>query len=399
MKNSPRKSVAGCATISLFLCAAAAAQPAAGKHPAIVLPDAADAEQWQVLVKALNWLVIAPAIDDKAGVDARAQALAAAAAAAIQKSDADPAHIYLAGRGDAGAMVFYAISRIPDVWAGGIALGGSPMPAINSNRVYAANFSGAPVLWVSAAPDAEALAAKLKTQGMNVEWRAAAGLTNGAVLDWMSQHARDAYPASIDCETDTPSFGRCYWIQMTKFDAGERNDVLPPTRIAGASGAALDLGEFGYKLDEPGPGLAVASLPPKYSGPLKVGDRIVELDGRPLENARQYAEIMAKKTKEDRAIAMVQRGKERIRMETRIVLPHRDAIVTARVQAQYLAAENHIEIISRTVTEMRVTVPEHWLPADLYWNGLALEDLKKPGCYLLSMEKEILHSAPCPSDH
>ncbi len=396
MKNSPKRFILACGITSLLLCGAWGAQTPAGKHPAIVLPDPGDAAQWQMLVKALDWLVITPTLDPKTSVDARAQALAAAAAEAIQKSDADPAHIYLAGRGDAAAMVFYAISRVPDVWAGGLALGGSPVPAIDSNRIYATNFANAPVLWVSAAPGADAFAAKLKSAGMNVEWRTATGLTNGAVLDWMTKHSRDEFPASIDCETDAPTFGRCYWVQMTKFDAAERNDVLPPTRIAGASGASLDLGEFGYKLDDPGPGLTVASLPAKYGGPLKVGDRILELDGKPLENARQFADIMAKKTREDRAIAMVQRGKERIRMETRVVLPHRDTIVTARVQGKYTPEENRIEIISRTVTEMRVTVPQHWLPADLYWNGLSLEDITKPGCFLLSVEKEILHSAPCP---
>jgi len=180
------------------LCVASGAQTPAGKHPAIVLPESGDAAQWQMLVKALDWLVIAPPLDPKTSVDARAQALTAAATEAIQKSDADPAHIYLAGQGDAAAMVFYAISRVPDVWAGGLALGGSPVPAINSNRIYATNFANAPVLWVSAAPDAEAFAAKLKSAGMNVEWRTATGLTNGAVLDWITKHSRDEFPASID---------------------------------------------------------------------------------------------------------------------------------------------------------------------------------------------------------
>jgi hypothetical protein len=171
--------------------------------------------------------------------------------------------------------------------------------------------------------------------------------------------------------------------------------VLPYTRVQGASGAALDLGEFGFKLDEPGPGVRISALPPKYSGPLKLGDRILELDGRPIENARQYAELMSKKTREDRAIAMLQRGKDRIRVETRIVLPQRDIGITARVQAKYTPDEKRIEIISRTVTEMRVTLPGHWLPADLAWNGLSLENITQPGCVLLSVDKEILHAAAC----
>ena len=94
-------------------------------------------------------------------------------------------------------------------------------------------------------------------------------------------------------------------------------------------------------------------------------------------------------------MALVQRGKERIRVETRMVLPKRDSAVTARVQAQYSPAEKEIQIVSRTVTEMRVTVPPAWTPATLYWNGLSLEDLKTPGCYALTVEKELLHAAPC----
>ena len=111
--------------------------------------------------------------------------------------------------------------------------------------------------------------------------------------------------------------------------------MLASTRIAGGSGAALDLGGFGFKLDEPGPGVLVTSLPEKYSGPLKMGDRLIALDGKPLADARQYTELMEKSTDEKLAVVTVQRGKERIRVETRVVLPRRDSGVTARVQAQF----------------------------------------------------------------
>src|SRR5262249_60085397 len=128
------------------------------------------------------------------------------------------------------------------------------------------------------------------------------------------------------------------WIQMTKFDPRERNDVLPSTKLQGANPASLNLGGFGYKPEEPGPGVMISTLPEKYSGPLKMGDGIVALDGRPIENARAYQEMMARYTEDKPAVATIQRGKERIRLETRVVLPRRDASVTARVEAQYLAA-------------------------------------------------------------
>jgi len=357
--------------------------------------DGADAAQWQTWTKDLGWQVIVPPADAaNANPDVRVQALASAVEAAIRNAGVDAARVYLAGRGGAAAAVFYAISRVPDLWAAGIALGGSPKPAIDTNRLFTANFTNVPVLWIGDAGD-QALAEKLKSAGLNLEWRLAKGVTNGDVFQWLAGHQRDEFPAAIDCETNSPTFARCYWIRMTKFDASERNDVLPSTRVAGGSGAALDLGAFVYSAADPGPGVLVSHLPEKYSGPLKMGDRIVALDGKPIQDARQFAETMEQIVEEKAVVALVQRGKERIRVETRIVLPKRDSAVTARVQAQYSPAEKEIQIVSRTVTEMRVTVPPAWAPATLYWNGLSLEDLKTPGCYALTVEKELLHAAPC----
>jgi hypothetical protein len=92
---------------------------------------------------------------------------------------------------------------------------------------------------------------------------------------------------------------------------------------------------------------------------------------------------------------MVERGKEMIRFETRVILPSPDAFVTARVQGTHSPEDKTIRIISRSVTELRVTVPQAWVPADLYWNGVPVEDLSKPGCYLLTIDQELLNAAPC----
>ena len=406
MKNWPRESARACGIISLLACLAARAQtdlpvPTAsatpGKSPAIAVLDPSETQQWQNWTREVGWKVIAPAaLPANVSIDARVQAVAQAVAQSTSDGAVDPAHIYIAGRGEAAAAVFYTISRMPDLWAAGIALGGSPMAAVNSDRLFAANFSNAPVLWVGGGAGDAAVADKLKSAGVNMEWRPAAGLTNGAVFDWLLKHSRDPYPSSIDCETNSPTFGSCFWVQMTKFDSNERNDVLPSTHVGASNGAALDLGGFSAKTDDPGPGLLIAKLPEKYNGPLKAGDRILELDGRPIENARAYLDMMAKATSEKRVTVMLQRGKDRQRLETRIVLPVRDPVITARVQGKFDPETKGIDIVSRTVTEMKVTVPPQWVPAVLSWNGLTLEDIAKPGCLLLTMEKEILHAAVCP---
>ncbi len=394
-KNWSRRSVPACVAINLFVVAGLAqTAPPASRTPALAVIDAADVSQWQSLAKEAGWRVIAPPATENA-IDTRVQGLASAVRDAIREG-VDPARVYLAGRGEGAAAVFYAISRVPDLWAAGLAIGGSPQAAIDSDRIFAANFTNVPVLWVSNGPDDEALARKLQEDQLNLEWRATAAVTDAAVFDWLARHRRDPFPAAVDCETNSPTFARCYWIEMTKFDVNERNDVLASTRLKPGTIAALDLGGFGYRKDDPGPGVLISYLPPKYSGPLKMGDRIVALDGRPIENARQYVETMSKVTEEKPAVAAVQRGKERIRLETHIVLPRRETIVTARAQGQYIAADRDIQIISRTVKEMRVTIPPEWAQGGrLYWNGLSLETVDQPGCFVLSVEKELLRASPC----
>jgi predicted esterase len=376
----------------LFLSLQLAAQT---KTPAVALLDANDTVQWQNWTRDSGWQVIAPAAAPASDIDSRLKALAAAVEAAIQSGSVDPARVYIAGRGDATAAVFYAISRAPDLWAAAAVLGGSPKAALDSNRIFAANFTNVPVLWISG-DDNKPMVEKLTEAKVNLEWQSASSGANAvALLQWLARHKRDAFPLSIDCETNSPAFARCYWIQPTKFDANERNDVLSSTRIPGGTGAALDLGAFGFKADDPGPGVLVTSLPDKYNGPLKLNDRLVALDGKPLANALQYLEVMEKSTEERQAVVTVQRGKDRIRVETRITLPRREAGVTSRVEAQYLPAEKEIQIVSRTITEMRVNVAPEWVPATLLWNGLTLENLKEAGCWLLSVQKELLHAEKC----
>ena len=400
MKNWPEKFALACATISLAVAQPASPQPAASA-PALALVNAADAAKWEEWAKPSGWKILAappPAgtAGAAANADARLLALAEAVRDAEAKHEADPAHVYLAGRGDDAATVFYGISRLPDLWAAGVAIGGSPQPAIDTGRLFTANFNLAPVLWIGGNNGDQAFAEKLQAAGMNLEWRAPAGLTNAAVFHWLARHERSPFPTDIDCETNSPQFAGCYWLTPIKFDAAERNDVLPSTRLAAGSGAYLDLGGFGYKTDDPGPGLLVTFLPQKYNGPLKLGDRLVELDGKPIQNPGQYAATMARMSETRHAAVMVERGKERIRVETSVLVPRRESVVTARVQGRYDSEQKQVLVISRMVTKMNVTLPPQWLPATLIWNGLTLENVSQPGCVQLTVDRELLHAAPCP---
>lgn len=392
-RSWPGKFAAVCA-ISWFAAAPGWTQPAK-VPPAIALVDPADAAQWQSLTSEMGWQILTAPVDESANIDKRVQALALKVEEAVKAGTADASRIYVAGRGDSAATVFYAIARIPDRWAAGVALGGSPKAAIDTNRIFAVNFSDTPVLWASSGASDSELADRLQLAGMNIEWRSSTGLTNGAVFDWLAAHVRNAFPLKVDCETNSPTFAGCYWVQPTKFDAAERNDVLPSTLIPGDSGTALDLGGFGYRANDPGPGVTVAFLPEKYSGPLKVGDRLVALDGKPIENSHQLIQILQKADATRDVVVMIARGKDHVRLETRIVVPRREAVVTARVQAEYTPDSHQIVLISRSITELHITVPPEWVPADLIWNGVTLEKMETGGCYALTLEKELLHAGSC----
>ena len=72
-------------------------------------------------------------------------------------------------------------------------------------------------------------------------------------------------------------------------------------------------------------------------------------------------------------------------------MPKRDTTVTARVQGQFLAAEREIQIVSRTIKEMKVTIPPQWAQdSRLSWNGLALEKIEAPGAMSADRREGVL---------
>lgn len=367
------------------------------KSPLLVLLGG-DSKTWEAWCKQRGWQMLEPwsKASDQA-FDLRVKDLAAKVEEAARRPPVDERRIYLAGQGEAASAVFYVVSRTPDLWAAAVAAGGSPRAAIDSNRLYAANTTNVPVLWLSGDKAEEPLGQRLKSAGFNLEWREETAARPAEILDWLAAHERDPYPATADCETGAPLFARCYWVEMTRFDPAERNDVLGSTRVPPiGSGAGLAIGPFGYNPAAPGPGVLVTWLPEKYEGPLKLNDRIVAVGGKEVRDGRQYEQMMYQTFDEKPVVVMIGRGERRIRLETRITLPHREETVTARVQARYLPETKEVLVISRTVTQMKLTLPESWIPADINWNGTQVAKADAAGCWLLEEKKELLTGKRCP---
>jgi hypothetical protein len=330
----------------------------------VLLSNAAESP-WPSLAAEGRWTLIRPDISKvpPPWTDAGLQAIL----------PAPGARAVLVAEGEFASAAFYAASRTPDAWLGAVAVGGSPRAAIATNRLYAANARLTPVLWISSQSDA-----KLERAKFPVETRANA--SGKDVIEWIAARERDPFPAEVDCETGNPQFARCFWVEMTGFDAARRNDVLDSTRVWAGSGAYLDVGGFGFDLNAPGPGVPVAVLPGRDAGPLRAGDRIVSIAGRKIADARDYASFMDQQADSKPVAIIVERGRERKRIETRIVVPPRQELVTARVQAQFLPDAREILLITRQVSALRIHVPETWAGAAASWNGRDLGKLDA-GCW------------------
>jgi predicted esterase len=379
----------------LFAAGLCPAQPA--KSPLLVLLGG-DTQSWQSWCRERCWQFLEPwsEITEK-GIDQRVKALAAKVEEAEKRLPVDTGRIYLAGQGESASALFYTVTRIPDMWAAAVAVGGSPRAAIDTNRLFAANTTNVPVLWLYANHDEAPLGQKLTSAGFNLEAHEGQPAKPSEVLDWLAAHQREPYPATADCETGSPLFPRCYWVETTKFDPAERNDVLDSTRVRPlGSGAILALGPFGIDPAEPGPGVVVAKLPEKYQGPLKLHDRIIAVGGKELKDSAQYVQLMYQTFEEKPVVVMVARGKEHIRLETRIVVPSREETITARVRARYLPDLQEVEVLSRAVTQMKLTLPDAWLPAKINWNGTEVAQANSAGCWLLDEQKELLTAKRCP---
>ncbi len=351
------------------------------------------ARRWSGVASARGWRVQAVPLGQNLAPN---DAMVKAVEAALAPQAPAPERTYLIGEGAAASAVFYLASRRPDLWAAAAAIGGSPRAAIETNRLFAANTLLTPVLWIPPRgdPTAESFGARLREAGYNLAAPPKAELTVAEVLDWLEAQRRDRHPLKVDCETGHPEFAGCYWVAIRQMDFTRRNDVLGSSRVSPGSGAFLALGPFGFDPSAPGPGVLVTWLPEGYRGPLQVGDRIVALGGKEIQDARAYISMMEQQAEaRNTAVILVREGRRR-RVETRIVLPKREELVTARVQAEFLPQEREILVVSRGAAALELRLPESWTPARVNWNGEEAGTVTGGGCWELKEANPVRRCAP-----
>jgi predicted esterase len=352
------------------------------------------ARQWEPAVLAEGWHLVLPWNEGKFSFhsDEGVRTLQAIVADYCRSHSVNPQRIYLVGFGDGAPGVFTAISRLPGLWAAAVAIGGDANLAIESNRLFAGNAVGIPLLWIYEESRASVLRPaihRLQEANFPAQFEAASEFRAEHAIQWLSRHHAPALPSTVDYETGTLSFDSNRWVRIRELDFRLRNDVLASTRVDPGNGAFLRLGGFGYDPEGKGPGVPVKWLPENYRGPLQLDDTIVSIAGTMVENAAHYAEIMAQQRESrDVGIILLRNGK-RTRIETRIVIPQRDEIETARILAEYLPESKEILVVSRGVRKAELRIPSSWAPVKVNWNGSDIAAGVGAGCLLLD-------SAPAP---
>ncbi len=375
-------------------------EPLASKEPAPLLVflhgnETASVEmvrsyfkQWEEAAREEGWNLVLPWNGGAYSFasDAGVRALAAILEDYAKRTPVDRQRVFLAGHGDGAPAVFYALSRSPDRWAAGLAIGGDAGRVIDSNRLFAGNAAAIPILWVyqeERLPALQQSIDRLQSAGLNLSLLAANEFTVKDSIAWLKPHRAEFPPVRVDYETGSPEFTTAFWVSIRGFDFRLRNDALDSTRVDPGTGAFLRLGGFGYDPAGDGPGLRVKWLPANYKGPLKREDVIVSIAGTMIEDARHYGEFMeAQRESRDVGVILLRNGKSQ-RLEARIVIPHREEEETARVHAEYLKDSGEIMLVSRGAQSLAVTVPEGWAPVKLSWNGLDIADAASAGCWSL----------------
>ena len=313
--------------------------PVLAQAPVAVILDA-NPDRWPVPAE---WIKLVPKVD--ALTDAGIKTVESMVADAAKSSRIDWNRVYVLGEAQ---FVTFAISRIPDLWSAAASVGGDAKLAIATNKIFTANSQLVPLLEAKSEKEA---------------------------IDFVARQERPQLPPKVDCETGNQAFTRCYFVQIAKFDTRMRNDAVGTTRVNPGPQVYLAIGQFTYSSD-----LEVTSP----AGQLRVGDRIIAVNGKDVNDHNGYEQILAKLNEERSVTLTVQRGKQRQRIETSAKVAKREEPLSGRIQAEYSVESKELLVVSRAVAEFVVQIPRAWSGATINWNGVEVSKNTAAGCWVVA---------------
>jgi predicted esterase len=249
----------------------------------------------------------------------------------------DENRVYLTGASDGGTGVYFMAFRDTTPWAAFLPLIGDMMvlavPSVRADgEMYPGNAGNKPFFVVNTGRDrlypahvVQAYVEHLKSLGGTVEFRVYPELDHStswwaderpSFEAFVHDHPREPLPDRISWETErTDRYNRAHWLIIDALGRVDGESRLPDTNLL-RRGRELDFGlrinsavDRGRRVHE------VVAGSNAFRIGLRAGDRLVDVNGTPVQTGRDVAEGLQRWTIGDRLRFVVERSGDRLELE------------------------------------------------------------------------------------
>jgi predicted esterase len=298
----------------------------------------------------------------------------------------DDDRVYLSGLSDGASAAFLLAMIMPDDFAAFVALNGSMGVGSEDGgfATYAPNMANTYIYATNADRDQYYPTAQMERAigmaeraGAHILYRrltgdhigSVAALDYGPIFDYLEQHPRAPFPATVVWEAATPEFGLCKWLaidEVTVDDAApwyiDHNVALVDSTI---SIGLIPVETF------PGPGVMVASMSNKdcvarQSG-LEPGDIILAGNNIPIDGLADLNKLKATLRHGADVALKVMRGERELLLQGRVPSPRNYFVFQRQAPSAVLKAwykDNRFEVESSRVGAFRLFVSPSMIALD-----------------------------------
>ncbi|MDH4156180.1 MAG: PDZ domain-containing protein [candidate division Zixibacteria bacterium] len=290
----------------------------------------------------------------------------------------DDDRVYLSGLSDGASAAFLFAMVKPDDFAAFAALNGSMGVASEDGgfSTYAPNLANSYIYVTSADRDRyyptaqmERTIAMAESAGANILYQRLTGEHISSILefdystifDYLEQHPRNPFPATIVWEAATPEFGLCRWLAIDDITIDEPAEWYLDYNVALVD-STISIGLIPYDTFA-GPGVMVASVSDgdnvaRRSG-LKPGDIIVDGNGIPIDGLVDLGKLRATLKHGAEVTLKVKRGAGEILLNGRVPKPKKYFVFKREKPSAVLKAsyqDNRFDLRSSRLGAFRILV-------------------------------------------
>jgi predicted esterase len=291
----------------------------------------------------------------------------------------DDDKIYMTGFSDGGSASFHFALTDPNLFAAFYPLNGSIVVGsrVTQKPAYIANLQNRHLRVINTDEDGLYPSADMR-QLMELSLQAGADLLYkeywgiGHTFDYadedvpimvedMKNHSRDIFSSEIYCESSSPEFNRCDWLEITRLDTLETPEEWQKEYNIEMENKRI---QFGFYHDETfeGKGVKVRDLIEASTADsmgLKKDDIVIKMGGKDVENIKKLSELKTFKKRGDTVSLTVLREDKEVKLFGQFPeVEFYDAFImnkpSGAVKAKYWG--NHFEIDTSRIDELAIYI-------------------------------------------